>query len=341
VLKLRDIGEFGFIDRIQNQSINRSEGVIKGIGDDCAVIAYTPDEYLLVTTDMLIEHIHFRRDLTTYYQLGWKSLAVNLSDIAAMGGTPKDAFISLAVPPDIELGHLDALYEGFKDLARRYGVNLLGGDTSGSLHDMMITVTVTGTVSTERILFRSGTKDGDVIAVTGYLGDSSAGLHQLLSGTPLADDIRDPLLRAHLTPEPHLEEAQFLASMQGVHAAIDISDGLSMDVRHLCKAAGIGAVIEETRIPISPSTRSLAQKENLSAEDFALHGGEDYVLLAAIAPDVFPTISELYEQKFARPLYNTGNFCGEPQVTLKTSQGEMHILAARGYDHFKRQGGIL
>jgi thiamine-monophosphate kinase len=334
-LKLCDLGEFGFIERIQDHSVIRPHGVVQGIGDDCAVLSYTQEEHLLVTMDMLIEGVHFRRDLITYYQLGWKTLAVNLSDIAAMAGTPRDAFIGLAVPPEIDLEDLEAFYKGFKDLARRYGVNLLGGDTSRSPDHMMITVTLTGTVPADRILYRRGARAGDWIAVTGHLGDAAAGLQIVLSGNPVPDEIRAPLVKAHLTPEPHLEEARLLASLEGVHAAIDVSDGLSMDVRHLCTLGRIGAVIDEVGIPISRSTRYLASKIHVSAEDLALHGGEDYVLLVAIAPDSFATISQAFEQRFRKPLYHIGSFCVERQVALKTSQGVIISLPSMGYDHFR------
>ncbi len=334
-MRLGDIGEWGFIERIMEHSIVRPGGVIQGIGDDCAVLACPGGEHLLVTTDMLVEGVHFQRDTTSFYQLGWKSLAVNLSDIAAMAGRPLDSFLSLAVPPGIEIDDLDAFYAGFRALAALHGVNLVGGDTCRALKDLVITVTVTGAAPEGRILYRRGAREGDRIAVTGTLGDSAAGLEILRSRKAIPEEIRASLVKAHLMPEPHLEEARFLASQEGVHAAIDVSDGLSVDLRHLCAPDGLGAIVEQASLPLSPELCSFAKASHRSAEGLALNGGEDYVLLVALAPEHAESIALAYQKRFDKSLYVVGTFCRGPFVGIKDLQGATRELPAGGYDHFR------
>ncbi len=335
-MKLRDLGEVALINHVQEGCLIRPNGVIQGIGDDCAVLAFSDYQYLLVTMDMLIEGVHFRRELVRFHELGWKTLAVNLSDIAAMGGTPRDAFISLALPSDVDLEDIDGFYGGFRELASKYQVNLLGGDTSSSPHGIMVALTVTGTVAPDKILFRKGAHAGDVVVVTGCLGDSAAGLALLTSGTHVSDSIRTPLVKAHLLPEPHIEEALFLASLDGVHAAIDISDGLSVDLAHLCTASGVGATIDAEALPISSETQAVADALGVPSTAWALHGGADYVLLLAIASDCFATARQRYEARFGKPLYCIGEFSPYPEVRLKSAHGREMALEPKGYDHFTR-----
>ncbi|MGD8952324.1 MAG: AIR synthase related protein, partial [Desulfobacterales bacterium] len=179
-MKLKDIGEFGFIDRISRGCLIRPAGIVKAIGDDAAAFRSEPDLLNLVTTDLLVERVHFLRDAADGYCLGYKALAVNLSDIAAMGGTARNAFVSIAVPQEVSLDFLDELYRGMKSLAAEHEINILGGDTTGSSADLVINVVVTGTVAESDVLFRDKARIGDVIFSSGCLGDSRAGLHLVL-----------------------------------------------------------------------------------------------------------------------------------------------------------------
>jgi len=175
-MELSEIGEFGFIRRVSRGCLIRSEGVERAIGDDAAAFLVPSDELTLVTTDLLVERVHFLRDATTPFNLGHKAMAVNLSDIAAMGGTAREAFVSTAIPVGCPVEYLDELYDGMKSLAARYGVNILGGDTTGSAADLVLNVTVVGHVRRNEVLYRSGAKPGDAVCVTGPVGDSRAGL---------------------------------------------------------------------------------------------------------------------------------------------------------------------
>ncbi|MBD3397530.1 thiamine-phosphate kinase, partial [Candidatus Micrarchaeota archaeon] len=281
-MKLSDIGEFGFIDRIEPLSIVRKAGVIKGIGDDCAVIDMEGEDYLLVTTDLLVERVHYMMDWAGPRVIGEKALAVNLSDIAACGGTPMDAFISLAIPSDITIEWLDGLYEGMASLGRKYNCNLLGGDTTGSVSDLIINITVTGRVNKNKVLYRHTAQPGDIIIVTGPLGASAAGLDLLLKDNREARDLFPQLTETHLSPRPHLEEARILADSGFCRAAIDMSDGLSSDLAHICEASEVGAVLEQSLFPVAESLTDAGEYLGKDPMDWALHGGEVYALLATI-----------------------------------------------------------
>ncbi|MBW2133588.1 MAG: thiamine-phosphate kinase, partial [Deltaproteobacteria bacterium] len=235
-MNLKDMGEFGWIDRIRENCLIRKDAVLKGIGDDAAVFQVAPDTATLVTTDLLVERVHFLKDAASPFDLGYKALAVNLSDIAAMGGTPREAFVSIGIPKDFTVEYLDALYQGMKHLAAEHRVNILGGDTTGSKTDLIINIMVVGTAPPEEILYRHGARPGDVILSTGFLGDSRAGLHLILEGIPLASPHLKDLVLSHLKPYPYVREGRFLARHGGVRSAIDVSDGLSSDLSHILKA---------------------------------------------------------------------------------------------------------
>ena len=195
-MTLNKIGEFGFIKKISHGCLIRPESIVKAIGDDAAAFATDPNQLSLVTTDLLVERIHFLRNAISGFDLGYKSLAVNLSDIAAMGGTARESFISIAIPEDCPLDYLEAIYDGMKDLASKFEVNILGGDTTRSTVDLIINVVVHGTIAREEMLCRDAARPGDIIFSTGYLGDSKAGLHLILNNVPADSDALGNLLRA-------------------------------------------------------------------------------------------------------------------------------------------------
>ncbi len=283
-MRLEELGEFGFIDRVAPFCRIRNRGVVKGIGDDCAVVSLEGPDYLLVTTDLLVERVHFRLEWGSPEDLGAKALAVNLSDIAACGGVPLDAFIGLAIPSGTRVEWLDGFYKGITDLAREYEVNLLGGDTTRSRTDLMISIALTGTVPQDQVLFRHTAQAGDMVVLTGPTGESAAGLEILLQSPHIPTDLAQELTRSHLLPRPHVREGRFLATSGACHAAIDVSDGLLSDLWHLCRDSGLGAALYQDRIPL---TRSLVTAGRLLGKDvlqWALNGGEDYVLIAAVKP---------------------------------------------------------
>jgi thiamine-monophosphate kinase len=335
-MRLKDIGEFGFIRRIRRGCVTRPEGVIQGIGDDAA--AFRSDGRLasLVTTDLLVERVHFLRDAISGYDLGHKSLAVNLSDIAAMGGTAREAFVSIAVPDGCELAYLEELFQGIKDLARTYAVNILGGDTTSSRADLVINVAVYGVVAENEMLTRAAARPGDVIFCTGWLGDSRAGLHLLLE----ADDADAPelqaLLAAHRRPEPHLREGRLLATLPGVRAAIDVSDGLSSDLGHIVAESRAGARVYAAQLPISDRLRFFCRRFGRSPLDYALAGGEDYVLLLTAAAESADRIARAFQAAFDRPLTAIGEITDTTRMELVDAAGNRAPLAPTGWDHFKK-----
>lgn len=334
---LSDIGEFGFIRRISPGCLIREESVIKGMGDDAAAFRTDGRLVSLITTDLLLERIHFLRSATSGFDLGYKSLAVNLSDIAAMGGTAREAFVSLAVPDDCDLAYLDDIYRGLKDLGARHAVNILGGDTTSSKADLIINVVVYGVVPHDEMLTRDAARPGDVICSTGYLGDSRAGLHLILEGIPADTPDLKHLLSAHLHPEPHLREGRLLAATAGVRAAIDVSDGLTSDLSHIMEQSGVGAQIQAHKLPISESLRHFCGRLGRSPVEYALSGGEDYTLLLTVAAEQADTAAHAFQAAFGRPLWAIGHITESPGLELVDADGAVTSIPASGWDHFKRR----
>jgi thiamine-monophosphate kinase len=332
--KLKDIGEFGFIDRIAPLGRIRPEGVIKGIGDDCAVISTNTDEYLLVTTDLFVEKVHFLMDWTSPEIIGAKVLTTNISDIAACGGLPRDAFVSIAVPGNLDLAWLDGLYKGMSDLARKFSVNLLGGDTTGSRSDFVVNIALTGLVPASEVLFRHTARPGDLIVLTGPTGESAAGLEILLKGINLPDGTGQALIRAHLEPRAHVTEGRILAASGACTAAIDVSDGLSSDLGHICRESGLAAVIYEEKLPVTETLRQAAAMMGRVPLRWVLNGGEDYVLLAAVKPERLSDLQEQFRSQ-NRQLFPVGELRGGSGMELVQLDGSIANLTPGGWDHFK------
>ena len=308
------IGEFDLIGRI-SASFNSSDGVrpgpgVTGIGDDCAIIPQRSGMDTLVTTDLLIEDRHFLLSDVDPWQLGWKSAAVNISDIAAMGGCPTASFLSLALPPDgIDAGWVDRFIAGFRDMSAKFGVPLLGGDTSASPDKLFINVTVLGECPHGKALRRDSARPGDLVCVTGTLGDSAAGLKLVLEraaagpAAPLCHSERSEesspcqtLIRRHYCPMPRVPEGQALAVCHGVHAMMDISDGIASDLRHILKASSgpgdgnlgpVGAEIDLKKLPLSEVMKYVCALRGWDPAELAVSGGEDYELLFTLAPEAF------------------------------------------------------
>lgn len=333
-MSLRDIGEFGFIDQIRKGCLIRPQSVVKAIGDDAAAFETPADHIALVTTDMLVDRVHFLRDAISGFDLGYKSLAVNLSDIAAMGGIAREAFISIAIPDNCELAYLEELYRGLKALAEEFEVNILGGDTTGSKIDLVINVAVFGVVPPDQILYRNGARPGDAVFCTGFLGDSRAGLEMILSSAPVDTPEKKRLIEAHLHPEPHLREGRLLASSPGVHSAIDVSDGLSSDLCHILAESQVGVKLNGADIPISGELLKFCTDSDKDPLATALSGGEDYVLIGTCAADQIDPLRQRFEKKFDRPLYCIGEITAEKTQLLMLPDGRESTFSKKGWDHF-------
>jgi len=342
-MTLKKIGEFGFIKKISRGCLIRPESVIKAIGDDAAAFKTDPARISLITTDLLVERIHFLRNAISGFDLGYKSLAVNLSDIAAMGGTARESFVSIAIPEDCPLDYLEAVYDGMKTLATKFDVNILGGDTTRSKIDLVINVAVYGTIAREEMLCRDAARPGDIIYSTGYLGDSKAGLHLILNSIPTDSAQWRNLLRTHLRPVPHLAEGRFLAQQPAVNAAIDTSDGLSSDLAHIAEESGVGAVLYSRKIPVSEDLKVFCRQFNFDPVEYALSGGEDYTLLCTVSPGEAEEIAANFQKKFNRPLFRIGEITAGREMEINCPDGSSRPITPSGWDHFRdkrRDSGI-
>ena len=268
-------GEFGFIDYIK-ANFPVQEGTI-GIGDDCAVMSAGEGE-LLFSTDLLMEGVHFLRNESSPEDVGWKAAAVNLSDIAAMGGTPVATFLSIALPKDAQGEWAERFIDGYTQISRKYDVPLLGGDTTSSLRDIAVNVGVLGRCTSGKRLMRNGAKVGETIYVTGPLGDSAGGLQAILKGIERTEEVKT-LIERHKRPVPRIDAGRILMQSGKVGAMMDISDGIASDMRHIMKASGVGAVIALDRLPCSPELISVCAGQGWDRYELATSGGEDFELL--------------------------------------------------------------
>ena len=334
-MKLSDIGEFGIIDRFSGNFLKNLPKDVTGIGDDAAVIPWDKKRSLLVTTDMLIEGSHFIRKAISPEELGHKSLAVNLSDIAAIGGTPTFTFLSLGLPPDFNVEWVDRFFKGFQSLAEKYAVCLLGGDTTQSKEGVIINVTVIGNSQNKHIKFRSGAKSGDLVCVTGGLGDSGAGLKCLLEQKSLNRAAKQ-LIRCHHQPEPHIMEGQWLGRKSNVHAMIDVSDGIASDAKHLIKSSGCGIDIYLDQLPLSEDFKSVCDTHKWNAVELASSGGEDYCLLFTVAPKAFARLSADFLKTFHRPFFRIGKVTKNVGELHYSLHGKSYVFKNSGWDHFKK-----
>jgi thiamine-monophosphate kinase len=336
-MRLRNLGEFGAIARIGEICSKPGREVIAGIGDDAA--AYRPREGRIqaVAADMMVEGVHFDLRWTSWHALGRKSLAVNLSDIAAMGCRPQYCLVSIALRRDARAEDFENFYRGLESMAAPHGVRVIGGDTCATDGPAVVSVTIIGEGA--RIIRRSGARAGDDIYVTGSLGGSAGGLEVLRSGRMggsggegFAEYCR-ALAGKHTDPEPRVLAGRLLGESGTVHSMIDISDGLSSDLDHILQESGVGAVVREDAIPMAGGLVALFGKRK--ARSFALDGGEDYELLFTAAPrDRAKVDAVMREAGLGFTL--VGNITSGPGAYIETADGEKRELRPKGYAHFAR-----
>lgn len=327
------------IRTVRRRSARSGGGIRVGIGDDCAVLEPAKEALLLATTDLLVEDVHFRRRYTEPADIGWKSMAVNLSDIASMGGRPRWALVALACPATTTLEEIEAFYEGARAVAGPHEVEIVGGDTSESLRGWVVNVTVLGE-ATHAPLLRSGARPGDIVAVTGPLGRAAAGL-AVLDGPDapagLPADLLADATAAHLRPEPRVREGQWLAASGGVSAMIDLSDGLATDLGHIAEESGVGARVDADRLPIAGSARAIATALGRDALAWATGGGEDYELLLTCRPASLASLSEGLERATGRRLHAIGEIEPGTVVRFVDAAGQ-EVAAGHGFQHFVTGG---
>jgi len=326
--------------RLIHRTVERTqaERVETGIGDDTAVLLPQPGARLLATTDLLVEDVHFRRAWASPFDIGWKAMAVNLSDIAGKGGRPLWALVGLALPAPAKLAEVEALYEGMRQAAALHGVAVVGGDTSTSPRGWFVNVTLLGEHEGSPRL-RSGAKPGDAVAVTGTLGRSAAGLAVLeagrsrLASVPVAS--LDSVTAAHLRPTARVAEGRWLGASGGVHAMMDCSDGLATDLDHICRASSVGASVALERLPVDPAAREVAMALGVDTLSWATSGGEDFELLLTCDPASMDTLRDGLRRATGTPLTVVGEIQAlEAGVTFIDAMGNP-VTVASGYEHFR------
>lgn len=332
-MNIKDIGEFGLIARMAPLFLKDLPSGFTGIGDDCAVIPFNKEKSLLMTTDLLIEKTHFLREKIPPEDLGFKALAVNLSDIAAMGGRSLGAFLSLGIPQRTSVDWLDRFFSGLHDLAAQEGVHLLGGDTTSSPDHLAINVAVLGDVHPDKCKRRSAAKTGDVICLTGRVGDSAGGLKVLLKNLP-PSETGERLIQKHNRPRPHTSEGAWLSEFSTVHAMIDLSDGIHSDIQRIAEQSHCGAAIHLDKLPLSPDLRQTASHFGWDPAHIGAAGGEDYVLLCTVDPDGYGRLAAAFFQHFGNSLYNIGAILPPESGIRYFSSGRLVKDDFKGYEHF-------
>lgn len=354
------MGEFDFIDKIRHSFEGIGDPAIAGIGDDCAVIPVsgasletdfgagsgssfgsdTATESFVVTADMLVEGVHFLRHATSARELGRKSIAVNLSDIAAMGARPVASFLSIALPPECRGEWAEEFMDGYRELSARHNVKLAGGDTTGSLSGVVVNVTVIGRAPTANLKFRGGARPGDIVVVGGTLGESAAGLQDILAGR-----LDTPFAHIHRNPVAQVSEGEWLGTRPEVHSMIDLSDGLASDLLHILHASSdrngnptLAAEIELDAIPVFCHSGQGREADDRyissSAIELALTGGEDYKLLFTVSPEGWDALRGDYEKRFGAKLYATGRIVSGLSGIVWLENGTPVTKNFHGFTHF-------
>ena len=338
--ELSELGEFGLIDRLTKNVKCKNSSTIQGIGDDCAILSYPSDRDLVVTTDLLVEGIHFDLVYCPLKHLGYKSVMVNLSDVYAMNATPRQITVSIAVSAKFTVEALEQFYEGIALACEKHGVDLVGGDTTSSMTGMMISITAIGEVEKGKAVKRSSAKPNDLICVSGDLGGAFVGLQILerekyvfnqsgVQATKLEG--YDYVLQRQLKPEARKDIIERLATLSIVPTSmIDISDGLSSELMHICKNSGVGCKVYEDKIPVNEETSRVANEFNILPLTCALNGGEDYELLFTV------DINSYHKLSMATDVRIIGNIVAKEEgMFLVTRQNERIELTAQGWNGMK------
>jgi thiamine-monophosphate kinase len=339
-MQVGKFGEFRLIEELAHTLTHQASGVpaaadlVIGIGDDTAVWRGSP-RLTIATTDAMVENVHYKPEYTTWYELGWKAMASNLSDVASMGGAPRYALVILALRPQIEVAQVNEMYRGMADIAGRFGTLVVGGDIVSSPAASMIGITVLGESASADdgvLMRRSGARVGDLVAVTGTLGGSGAGLAMLLEGRQFEAATAQALRRAHQQPVPRVAEGRVLVEA-GVRAAMDVSDGLVGDLEKMCIASGVGARLRLGVVPVIPEARVAFPDRCL---EMALHGGEDYELLFTAPPAMMEAALEALRAAGLTPATVVGEIVAEPvrKVVLVNVDGQERVAEKGGWDHF-------
>jgi len=339
--EIKDLGEFGLIDHLTKSFENQNKSTIKGVGDDAAVID-RGDYFELISTDVLVEGVHFDLSYTPLKHLGYKAVAVNVSDIAAMNGVAEHITVSIAISNRVSVEALDELYEGIKFACGDYKVDLVGGDTTSSLSGLMISVTAIGRVDKDKVVYRDGAKVGDVVCVTGELGGAYMGLQILEREKQVFMDAPDAqpkleefnyIVQRLLKPSARMDVIHDLKELNAVpNSMIDISDGLASELHHLAKQSQVGFKIIDENIPVNNETYETALQLNIGPVTCAMNGGEDYELLFTISREGYEKIKTHFD------IVGIGEVVPKEEgVNIITKAGRAHPITAQGWNHFEQE----
>lgn len=340
-MDLNQLGEFGLISRFRSRLKHRSNKVVVGIGDDCAVFKGDAGNFQIVSTDILLEKIHFDLSLISPKQLGRKAMAVNISDIAAMGGRPTLALVSLGIPKNLSVKFLDQFYMGLDQISSEYKIEIAGGDTVSSPQYFFINIMIIGEIKKNKLIKREGARPGDKIMVTGFLGDSALGLKILKSKKALKGPktALKYLIQKHLNPTPRILESNILVESTGtpITSMIDISDGLSRDLSHICQASTVGATLDESKLPTSSAFDKICRLNKISPLSLIISGGEDYELLFTLKPRNLKNLERKFQKRGLR-LTPIGEITATPEkiVLCKSNGRSKQTLKPSGFNHFSR-----
>ncbi|MBI4744617.1 MAG: thiamine-phosphate kinase [Actinobacteria bacterium] len=334
---LKDIGEVGIIKRISAYTQDEKENIIVGIGDDAAVVRTNPELASVYTTDILVENIHFSLSSISPFQLGYKSIMVNISDIAAMAANPRYALISLALDLNTDVKLVDEFYEGVIKAASSYGVVVIGGDLSKA-DTLIVSVVLIGEVEEGTIRRRNTASVGEKILVTGKQGSSAAGLNLIMNKVNLnliSDSEKDELIKAHIMPVARVKEAKLAAAL-GAASMEDISDGLAADLRHICEQSKTGARVYLSKIPINDSVRKISKALTGSEYELALNGGEDYELVLTAPESKVNQIADEILKICKTPVSVIGEIVADTEnISIIEEDGSSKKLSFYGFNHFK------
>jgi len=337
-VKIDQLGEFGLIDRIRAALPAPGPKVLTGIGDDVAVLEASGDTVWLATCDVLVEGSHFLRSAIPPRKLGRKSLAVNLSDIASAGGTPRFALVSLGLPGDLEVDFIDGLYEGLREEGGQFGVDIVGGNISRSAGGMFIDVFLLGEVRREHVVLRSGARPGDRVLLTGSVGDAAAGVALLLDPSLKAPEpYASRAVERQFAPTPRVKEGALIGRLHEATAMIDVSDGIAGDVGHICERSGVSVRLVAEGLPVARENRQLSRAANGNEWHFALRGGEDYELLLTAPAGRAPDLARRITGETGTPVSLIGEVLPPDRPSeLVLPDGAVVPLGSAGWDHFSK-----
>jgi thiamine-monophosphate kinase len=335
-MRLDEIGEFGLIERIRARKTAYDEDVVIGIGDDCAVLRRGPVLEVL-TTDCLVEGTHYQDQWLSMKDVGWKSLAVNVSDIAAVGGTPKHALVTLFLPEGCATGDIDDLYDGLDECAAKFGCSVVGGDIVKITGPFAISITLAGTCERDEVVLRSGARQDDIVVVTGSLGAASLGLRCLRDRVICMEgDSMCEAVKKFQRPLPRLAESRLIVQELRPSAMIDVSDGLLSDVWHILESSKVGAVLDGDAVPVARSVTEFFKGEREEALAWAIAGGEEYELVFTMPDRLEPKLAEV-SQKLGVQLTKIGKIVSKSSGVKIAGPGGERDLRPGGFDHFKSE----